>query len=80
MPEAAVTVLLVGVALVPGWLLLARLGRRPGDPVALVFASLALGIMLIGWLALALAEIGRFSLATLSGLWLALVLALGLVA
>ena len=57
-----------------------RTGQFSGDWLSLLFASLALGVAVTGWLALLLAELGWFSIGLLSGLWLLLVLVLGVVA
>lgn len=51
-------------------------GRFDGDWLALLFAGLGLGIAIIGWIALVLAEFGWFSIGRMAGLWLALVAAL----
>jgi hypothetical protein len=69
--------LLLGTNFVLGRLLLAhflRWQRRfDGDHLSLGFASLSLGFVLTGWIALVLAEIGWFSIGLLAGIWLATV-------
>lgn len=77
------TLSLIGVACGGlGWLLLgvlAQTGARIGADkrgffavFQLVFAALALGVLALGWMAFALAELGLYSLPTLALIWLAL--------
>lgn len=54
------------------------LPKRMAINLNLLFAALALGIILTGWQALILAETGRFSLLALSAAWFAIVLILTL--
>ena len=67
--------LLLGIVLaaaVLGWLVLIQfvpLGSRPS--LETLFAGLTLGIVICGWLALLLAEVGLFSRSTLLVSWLA---------
>ena len=81
----------LSIILLAGWLLgglLALQFRPAGDwptgdtealpPAAWLFGALALGLALLGWLALTLAELGHFAWPWLGGGWLAAVLALGL--
>jgi 4-amino-4-deoxy-L-arabinose transferase-like glycosyltransferase len=51
-------------------------GQLEGDWLSLAFASLTLGITLIGWLGLILAEVGWFSIELLAAVWLAAILIL----
>ena len=72
-----ILVILAGV-LLPGALAVSLWGKRlRSDPLEFLFAALALGVLIFGWLALLLAEVGHFSLAFLGGLWAAIVLILG---
>lgn len=67
-----VAALVVGVLAVSLW------GMRPqDDPLEFFFAGLAFGILMVGWLALVLAELGIFSLTLLAVLWCILVLGFG---
>ena len=72
-----VVLLILVAACVPGVLVL-RLWRRrlSNDPVEFAFTALSLGLLLIGWFALLLAEIGRFSLASLGVSWIVVTTAL----
>lgn len=61
---------IVLAACLPGFLALGLWRKRfAADPVEFVFAGLSLGLFLIGWLALLLAELAVFSLATLGAVW-----------
>lgn len=73
---ALVAVLLIPVAsLLPGWLITRQFGRgRLSLP--LVFAALSLGLSVMGWSALLLAEFGRFSIGLLALVWTLLVIGL----
>lgn len=51
-------------------------GPFQGDWLARAFISITFGVLILGWIALLLAELGFFSIALLSGFWLALVAAL----
>ena len=53
-------------------------GPFQGDWLALAFASITLGVIILGWLSLLLAELGFFSITLLSAFWLALVVGLAL--
>ena len=65
-------------AILPGALAVSLWGKRfRTDPLAFLFAALALGLLIFGWLALLLAELDRFSLGALGLLWGAIVLSLG---
>lgn len=66
-------------ALAPGALAVSLWGKRfRDDPLEFIFASLAFGVLIIGWPALLLAELGAFSLLRLAVLWGGIVLVLGL--
>lgn len=81
MPSPVALLLIILAACLPGALAL-RLWRKrfAADPIEFLFASLAFGLLFIGWSALLLAGLGRFSLPALTGLWLAVVLALAVAA
>lgn len=72
----------VVAAIMLGWLILAHFvtPETPfdGDGLAQLFVALSLGAAVLGWVALLLAEIGRFSLAALTAVWLLLVVGLAL--
>jgi hypothetical protein len=70
-PPAALLIILLAAGLT-GWAAL-RLWRKQfsTDPVEFVFVALTLGLLLIGWSGLLLAETGRFSLAALAAIWAA---------
>ncbi len=80
MAKWAAILLLLGTNFILGRLFLAHILRRKrrfdGDHLSLGFASLSLGFLLTGWLALVLAEIGWFSIGLLAGIWLAMVVVL----
>jgi hypothetical protein len=62
--------LIIVAALVPGTFVLLCWGKRFwDDPLEFLFAGLSLGLLALGWLALILAEAGRFSLSLLGVLW-----------
>lgn len=68
-PVALLAILLA--AFIPGAFALGLWRRRLAhDPVEFGFAGLSLGLLLIGWLALVLAEFGLFSLVALAATWL----------
>jgi hypothetical protein len=73
------TILIMVIAvLLPGVLAESLWGKRfRDDPLEFLFAGLALGVLLLGWPALLLAELGHFSLGVLSVLWAVIVLTLG---
>ncbi len=76
-PEPLVILAIVGAAGALGGLVLLLRGRRLAlDPLEFPFAAVGVGILLLGWLALILAELGRFSIGLLVGLWMALTLGL----
>lgn len=77
MPAPVALLVIVFAACAPGALAL-RLWRKrfAADPVEFLFTALTFGLLLIGWSALLLAGLGRFSLPALAGIWLAVVLAL----
>ncbi len=80
----AAVFLLVSSSFLLGWLLILTFARHWGpvksDWLALFFACLTLGVAVIGWLALVLAELGWFSLNLLVALWLLAVLVLAILA
>ncbi len=70
MPPPLALLIIVGASLTIGRLILGPGGwRRLSDPLEGLFASLALGLLSSGWLALLLAEAGVFSLARLATIW-----------
>jgi 4-amino-4-deoxy-L-arabinose transferase-like glycosyltransferase len=73
MPNWAAILLLIALGFVLGRLLLEQFararGRFDGDWLANAFASLTLGLAIIGWLALVLAELGWYSLGLLAIFW-----------
>lgn len=69
-PPLAVLLVLLAAGLTGALLLSLWRKRAGGDPVEFIFAAVSLGLLLIGWLALVLAEFGRFSLGALGGLWI----------
>jgi hypothetical protein len=75
--DPLVILAMVAGALLPGALAVSLWGRRlRTDPLEFLFAALALGVLIFGWLALLLAEVGHFSLALLGALWAIVVLIL----
>ena len=69
---------ILGAVLLLGALVVSLAGKRlRADPLEFIFAGLAVGILVVGWLALLLAEFGLFSLALLGLIWALLVLGLG---
>lgn len=76
--EALAILVLPLAALTPGALAVSLWGKRlQDDPPDFLFAGLAFGVLMIGWLALVLAELGVFSLTGLAVLWAVLVFGLG---
>jgi hypothetical protein len=76
--EPFAMIVVVGAVLLPGALAVSLWGKRfRDDPLEFLFAGLALGVLIFGWLALLLAELGYFSLAILGALWAVLMLGLG---
>ncbi|MGC8782653.1 MAG: hypothetical protein ACP5UQ_17465, partial [Anaerolineae bacterium] len=76
--EALAILMLLLVALTPGALVVSWWGKRlRDDPLEFLFAGLAFGVLMVGWLALVLAELGFFSLTRLAVLWAVLVSGLG---
>jgi hypothetical protein len=69
-------VLIVVAALLPGRLIVRQFAGAARPTLLLAFAALTLGVAALGWAALVLAELGRFSLVTLAVTWLVLVAAL----
>ena len=77
LPAPLAMLLILGGALIPGVLALSLWGRRfDGDALDFTFAGLSIGLLAFGWLALILAEIGRFSISALGLVWVVTVLAL----
>ena len=75
--SALAIVALLLAPLLPGILAVSLWGRRlRDDPLEFIFAGLAFGILIFGWLALLLAETGCFSLGRLGVLWGGLILVL----
>ena len=73
-----VVLVLVAAALLPGALAVSLWGKRfRADPLEFLFAALALGVLMIGWPALLLAELGFLSIIALSVFWMIVVLSLG---
>ena len=69
---------IIAAALLPGALVVSLWGKRfRADPLEFLFAALALGVLILGWLALLLAEFGYFSLVVLGVFWALVVLVLG---
>ena len=69
---------IISAALLPGALAVSLWGKRfRADPLEFLFAALALGVLMLGWPALLLAELGYFSITTLGMFWAAVVLSLG---
>lgn len=76
--EALAILVLPLAALAPGALTVSLWGKRlRDDPLEFLFAGLAFGVLMVGWLALVLAEVGYFSLGRLAVLWGVLLLVLG---
>ena len=76
--EPLVILGILAVAILPGALVVSLFGKRlRADPLEYLFAALAFGVLIIGWPALLLAELGHFSLGILGVLWGAIVLFLG---
>jgi hypothetical protein len=76
--EALAILILPFAAWLPGALAVSLWGKRlRDDPLEFLFAGLAFGVLIVGWLALVLAELGYFSLGRLAALWGLLVLVLG---
>ena len=78
--EPLTVLAIIAMALLPGALVVSLWGKQfRVDPLEFLFAGLALGVLILGWLALLLAELGYFSIAVLGGLWAVLMLILGTV-
>jgi hypothetical protein len=76
--EPLTVLAIIVAALLPGAFVVSLWGKRfRADPLEFIFAALAFGILIIGWQALLLAELGYFSITTLGMLWAAVVLSLG---
>jgi hypothetical protein len=76
MASALAPLIVIFAALLPGTFALLCWGKRfEDDPLDFLFAGLSLGLLALGWLALILAEVGRFSSSLLGALW-----AIGLIA
>ncbi|MDQ1300434.1 MAG: hypothetical protein QG637_352, partial [Chloroflexota bacterium] len=76
--QALAILILPLAAWLPGALAVSLWGKRlRDDPLEFLFAGLAFGVLILGWLALLLAEVGYFSLGRLAALWGVLVLGLG---
>ena len=57
--EPLAIVAIIAAALLPGGLALSLWGKRfRADPLEFLFAGLALGVLMLGWPALLLAELG----------------------
>jgi hypothetical protein len=69
----ASTALVAGAVFLLGWLLVRQFAGNARPALALVFAALAAGTVLVGWQALVLAEARAFSLPTLALAWAAAV-------
>lgn len=70
--EPLLLIVLVAAAALPGALAARLCGKHPADDlIEFIFAALSLGLLVLGWPAFLLAEIGAFSLAALIGGWLA---------
>ena len=80
MPEWAAIVIIALASFISGRLLVTifaeRSGRFDGDRIAVAFSSLTAGIVVLGWIALILAELGWFSLGLMAVIWLVLTLSL----
>lgn len=72
------TILIVAATLILGRLVVAvaagYYGPVQADKVALLFISLTTGVIILGWLAMLMAELGIFSILLLGATWLLLVL------
>jgi len=76
--EPLAMLVIVMAALLPGALAVSLSGKRfRDDPPEFLFAGLAVGILVFGWIALLLAELGHFSLSLLGALWAVLMIVLG---
>jgi len=67
-----IIIIILGASLPLGWLIMRQFFAKrpfPGTSLEFIFAALTLGIIVVGWLAFVLAEIGKFSLITLLFLW-----------
>jgi hypothetical protein len=75
--EPLTVLAIIVAALLPGAFVVSLWGKRfRADPLEFIFAALALGILIIGWQALLLAELGDFSITALGIFWAAVVLSL----
>lgn len=72
MPEWSFLIVIALACLIPGWLLVALFARPARPTLPMLFAALTLGVVIIGWLALILAELHLFSIGRLTLLWLIL--------
>jgi hypothetical protein len=73
--DPAIFVSLVVAAALPGAFAATLFGKRfADDPVEFAFAALSLGLLILGWPALLLAETGRFSAVALGIVWAVLTL------
>ncbi len=73
--------IIVTAGFIPGWLAVRLLSRRhseQADGLEVSLAALTLGLVMMGWLALVLVEIGRYSLLTLAAFWLVITIILTL--
>lgn len=71
MPSSLIMLLLLLITAVAGLLLLRLFAPlRALRPLDAAFAGVTLGVLLLGWLALLLAELDRFALFNLQALWL----------
>lgn len=76
--EPFALLVIVTAALLLGAPAVSLFGKRFwDDPLEFLFAGLATGVLVLGWLALLLAELGCFSLGLLGALWIFFVLVLG---
>ncbi|MCP4421018.1 MAG: hypothetical protein GY805_30780, partial [Chloroflexi bacterium] len=63
---------IIAAAILLGWLIVRySVASQPfsGTPLEFAFSSLTIGVIVIGWLAFVLAELGKFSILTLTLLW-----------
>lgn len=67
-----VLLLIVASCSILGWLILTLLRQRPADWMETAVLSCSLGVAIVGWVAILLAELGQFSLLTVSVIWVVL--------